>query len=83
MPEENPVLDTIGTPTLLTVTLVAVVALLALDFALTRKPHEVSMKEAVRFQWRCTRAIASSNPFLSLGTKTATTSAAVFLASNC
>ncbi|VXC34408.1 TerC/Alx family metal homeostasis membrane protein [Nocardioides sp. AX2bis] len=47
MPEENPVLDTIGTPTLWTVTLVAVVALLALDFALTRKPHEVSMKEAV------------------------------------
>jgi tellurite resistance protein TerC len=40
-------LDTIGTPTLWTVTLVAVVALLALDFALTRKPHEVSMKEAV------------------------------------
>ncbi|GAA0971107.1 putative membrane protein [Nocardioides aquaticus] len=40
-------MDTIGTPTLWTVTLVAVVALLALDFALTRKPHEVSMKEAV------------------------------------
>ncbi len=40
-------MDTIGTPTLWTLTLVAVVALLALDFALTRKPHEVSMKEAV------------------------------------
>ncbi len=40
-------MDTIGTPTLWTVTLVAVVALLALDFALTRKPHEVSMKEAI------------------------------------
>ncbi len=40
-------MDTIGTPTLWTATLVAVVALLALDFALTRKPHEVSMREAV------------------------------------
>ncbi len=40
-------MDTIGTPTLWTVTLVAVVALLALDFALTRKPHEVSMREAI------------------------------------
>ena len=40
-------LDTIATPTLWAVTLGAVVALLALDFALTRKPHEVSMKEAL------------------------------------
>ncbi len=40
-------LDTIGTPTLWAVTIGAVVALLALDFVLTRRPHEVSMKEAL------------------------------------
>jgi TerC family integral membrane protein len=42
-----PILDSVGTPTLWTVTLGAVVALLALDFLLTRRPHEVSMKEAL------------------------------------
>ncbi|MGA7147994.1 MAG: TerC/Alx family metal homeostasis membrane protein, partial [Microbacterium sp.] len=40
-------LETIGTPTLWAVTLGAVVALLALDFVVTRKPHAVSMREAV------------------------------------
>lgn len=40
-------LDSIATPTLWAVTLGAVVALLALDFVLTRKPHEVSMREAL------------------------------------
>jgi len=40
-------LDSIGTPTLWGATIVGVIALLVLDFLLTRKPHEVSMKEAV------------------------------------
>lgn len=40
-------LDSIATPTLWFVTIGAVVALLALDFVLTRRPHEVSMKEAL------------------------------------
>ncbi len=39
-------LDTIGTPTLWAVTIAAVVGLLAVDFIATRKPHEVSMREA-------------------------------------
>ncbi len=38
--------ESIGTPTLWAVTLAAVVVLIAVDFVLTRKPHEVSMKEA-------------------------------------
>lgn len=42
-----PTLDSIATPTLWAVTIGAVVVLLALDFVLTRRPHEVSMKEAV------------------------------------
>ena len=40
-------LDSVGTPGLWAVTLGAVLALLVLDFAVTRKPHEVSMREAV------------------------------------
>ncbi|TQL67888.1 TerC family integral membrane protein [Nocardioides albertanoniae] len=40
-------LDTIATPTLWAVTIAAVTALIALDFVLTRRPHEVSMKEAL------------------------------------
>lgn len=40
-------IDTIGTPTLWTVTIGAVVALLVVDFLVTRRPHEVSMREAV------------------------------------
>ncbi|WP_341926873.1 TerC family protein [Nocardioides psychrotolerans] len=40
-------LETIGTPTLWAVTIGAVIALLVLDFIATRKPHEVSMREAV------------------------------------
>ncbi|MCW2613713.1 MAG: TerC family integral rane protein, partial [Frankiales bacterium] len=40
-------LDTIATPTMWIATVAAVLALLVLDFALTRKPHKVSMREAV------------------------------------
>ncbi len=40
-------MDTIATPGLWAVTLGAVVVLLAVDFLLTRRPHEVSMREAV------------------------------------
>ncbi|NYI45509.1 TerC family integral membrane protein [Nocardioides aromaticivorans] len=39
-------LDSIGTPTLWALTIAAVIGLLALDFLATRKPHEVSMREA-------------------------------------
>ena len=39
-------LDSIGTPTLWAITISAVVILLAVDFVATRKPHEVSMREA-------------------------------------
>ncbi|WP_139984207.1 TerC family protein [Nocardioides litoris] len=39
-------LETIGTPTLWAVTIGAVILLLVVDFIATRKPHEVSMKEA-------------------------------------
>lgn len=37
----------IGSPELWAISLAAVVALFALDFVITRKPHEVSMKEAI------------------------------------
>ncbi|CUR57451.1 Integral membrane protein TerC [metagenome] len=40
-------IDSIGTPMLWAVTIGAVLLLLAVDFLATRKPHEVSMKEAV------------------------------------
>ena len=40
-------LDTIGTPTLWAVTIGTVAVLIALDFLLTRRLHEVSMREAV------------------------------------
>ena len=40
-------LDTIATPTLWAVTIGAVLLLLAVDFVATRKPHEVSMREAI------------------------------------
>ncbi len=36
----------VGTPTLWAVTIAAVIALIAVDFLLTRRPHEVSMREA-------------------------------------
>jgi TerC family integral membrane protein len=42
----TPTLDSIAGPGLWSVTIAAVVVLLALDFVLTRRPHEVSMKEA-------------------------------------
>jgi tellurite resistance protein TerC len=41
------VLDSIATPTLWWVTIAAVIGLLVIDFVATRKPHEVSMREAV------------------------------------
>ena len=44
---EPQTLDSIGTPTLWTLVIGAVVVLLAVDFLLTRRPHEVSMKEAL------------------------------------
>ncbi len=40
-------IDTIATPTLWAVTIAAVLVLLAVDFVATRKPHEVSMREAI------------------------------------
>jgi TerC family integral membrane protein len=40
-------LDSVGTPMLWTLTIAGVIGLLVLDFVLTRKPHEVSMKEAL------------------------------------
>ncbi|WP_434740212.1 TerC family protein [Micromonospora sp. SH-82] len=40
-------LTSIGTPTMWAVTIAGVIALLALDFLVTRKPHEVSMREAL------------------------------------
>ncbi|MCZ2807519.1 TerC family protein [Modestobacter sp. VKM Ac-2983] len=40
-------LETIGTPVLWAATIAAVIALLALDFVVTRRPHAVSMREAV------------------------------------
>lgn len=39
-------LDSVGTPMLWLSTITAVIVLLALDFLITRRPHEVSMKEA-------------------------------------
>ena len=42
----SPTLETVATPGLWAVTIGAVLALLVLDFVLTRKPHEVSMREA-------------------------------------
>ena len=43
----SPALDSIGSPTLWAVSIGLVLALLTLDFVLTRRPHEVSMKEAL------------------------------------
>ncbi len=40
-------LDSVGTPTLWALVIGGVIALLALDFLVTRKPHEVSMREAI------------------------------------
>ncbi|SCG65270.1 TerC/Alx family metal homeostasis membrane protein [Micromonospora humi] len=40
-------LSSIGTPTLWAVTIAGVLALLVLDFLVTRKPHEVSLREAL------------------------------------
>ena len=47
LPSISPMaIETIGTPTLWAVTIAGVLMLLAVDFVATRKPHEVSMKEA-------------------------------------
>ena len=43
----TPTLDSIGVPMLWGVSIAVVVALVALDFLLTRRPHAVSMKEAL------------------------------------
>ncbi|SCG49945.1 TerC family protein [Micromonospora halophytica] len=40
-------LHSVGTPTLWAVTIAGVLALLVLDFLVTRRPHEVSIKEAL------------------------------------
>ncbi|MEU5941398.1 TerC/Alx family metal homeostasis membrane protein [Micromonospora sp. NPDC047548] len=40
-------LSSVGTPTLWVVTIAGVLALLVLDFLVTRRPHEVSMREAL------------------------------------
>ncbi|WP_329083986.1 MULTISPECIES: TerC family protein [unclassified Streptosporangium] len=40
-------LETIGSPKLWTITVAALMSLLAVDFTLTRRPHEVRMREAV------------------------------------
>ncbi|SNS01329.1 integral membrane protein, TerC family [Streptosporangium subroseum] len=40
-------LETIGSPKLWTITVAALMVLLAVDFMLTRRPHEVRMREAV------------------------------------
>lgn len=40
-------LDTIATPTLWAATIAAVLAVFALDLAITRRPHEVGMREAL------------------------------------
>ncbi len=40
-------LTSVGTPTMWLVTITAVLALLAVDFLITRRPHEVSMREAL------------------------------------
>jgi len=44
---DNGALDTIGTPTLWAGVIGAVVLLLVVDFLVTRRPHEVSMREAL------------------------------------
>jgi tellurite resistance protein TerC len=43
----NTAIDSIGTPALWAGVIAAVVVLLAVDFLITRRPHEVSMKEAL------------------------------------
>ena len=45
--EATEVVTSIGTPTIWAVTIAGVVALFVFDFIITRKPHEVSMREAV------------------------------------
>ena len=43
----RPAIDTIGTPVLWAISIGALIALLVVDFIATRKPHEVSMREAL------------------------------------
>ncbi|MFC7550901.1 TerC/Alx family metal homeostasis membrane protein [Plantactinospora sp. GCM10030261] len=42
-----PALDSVGSPMLWTVTILGVLGLLVLDFLVTRRPHEVSIREAL------------------------------------
>ncbi len=46
-PGDPDVIDSIGTPGLWAAVIGAVIALLVVDFLVTRKPHEVSMREAI------------------------------------
>ena len=45
--ESPDVIDSVGTPGLWAAVIGAVIALLVVDFLVTRKPHEVSMREAI------------------------------------
>ncbi|QNN52065.1 TerC family protein [Nocardioides mesophilus] len=45
--QAQPTLDSIGTPLLWAASIAGVLVLLALDFLITRRPHAVSMREAV------------------------------------
>ncbi|WP_114906183.1 TerC/Alx family metal homeostasis membrane protein [Ornithinimicrobium murale] len=45
--DTDSVISSVATPTLWAVTVAGVLLLLTLDFVLTRRPHEVSMKEAI------------------------------------
>jgi tellurite resistance protein TerC len=47
VPLAAPALDSVGTPTLWGVTIALVVGLVVVDFLITRRPHDVSMKEAL------------------------------------
>ena len=47
VPEPGAADAAVGSPTLWLVTIAAVLGLLALDFAITRRPHEVRMREAL------------------------------------
>jgi len=47
LPAAAPAITSVATPTLWAVTILGVVALLVADFLVTRRPHEVSMREAL------------------------------------
>ena len=68
---QAPTLETVATPALWAGTIGAVLLLLVVDFIVTRKPHEVSMKEAIG--WSALMRAASSTP-RSSGRRTSMTS---------